>query len=513
MSQNWSFAARIGAGFFAMVAILLIITINGVQALNHTNSNVTILADRYLAFSQNIQASQLAIINLRRYEKDAFIHLNDINKRQDYFARWEKSLQNARQHLATAHQLANDNDDLRASKLPGLQELESQLKQYEQGFHQVYQQIDRGLISNSIDADNAIEPHKIAVSNSEKTIASLVKSINNEADKLQTELGGDTKDASTILLGLAIGGTLLAIIVATLVVLSIRRPLTHIGALTEQLAQERDLTLQFPDFGRNEIGNVGRSLNSLVNTVRELIRESHDHSVRLVSAAAELSHVNDKLSTATEQQSQAASENAAAIEQLTVSISHMADNANGVEDSALTLFYWIGVYFVTASTQTHPDATMRLLYLLYPLAMLGARHYPHPKAKLPLTLLASFTLVGFGLLSPLDMEVIEESFILAPLLLIVLHPGKGWPILFALLLLGPYALGNHDGQEALIEDGIELIAITTFATVMAYYHRQLYKQMLFYREGGCKNFCVNGQSAGNCHLARRHHEHQETHHS
>ena len=27
-------------------------------------------------------------------------------------------------------------------------------------------------------------------------------------------------------------------------------------------------------------------------------------------------------------------------------------------------------------------------------------------------------------------------------------------------------------------------------------------RLYVYRNGGCKNFCVNGQSAGNCHIAR-----------
>ena len=46
-----------------------------------------------------------------------------------------------------------------------------------------------------------------------------------------------------------------------------------------------ELTLTLPDFGHNELGSVGRSLASLVDTIRSLIQQSHGYSAELVEAA------------------------------------------------------------------------------------------------------------------------------------------------------------------------------------------------------------------------------------
>lgn len=154
--------------------------------------------------------------------------------------------------------------------------------------------------------------------------------------------------------------------------------------------------------------------------------------------------------------------------------------------NGLLLTYWIGIMAITSSTQEHPDSLVRMLYWIYPVSMLLARHVPGWRRVF--ALIGCLTLVLLGVWQPLDMEVIEESFIFAPLLLLMLFPGKWWPIPYAFLLLVPYFLGNQDGLEAIIEDGAELILITSFSTAMAFYQSRLYSRMVNYRKDSLTDY-------------------------
>lgn len=334
MGKNLSFAARIIAGFLVMALVLLVVSLKASFTLQRTHDEVEILADKYMKFSQHIQAVQLSTINLRRYEKDLFIHMANKAKQKDYLDRWSSSLARARNELQQANTIAAGDGELKEAKTQGLNLVAQKIAYYEKGFLAVAAQVESGTITSTVDADAAIEQYKVAISDAEKTINALVDSINREADELQTEVTDSTEAASNWMLLISAAGLVLSVIIAVMVVISIRRPLQTIGKLAKQLADERDLTLSLPDFGKNEIGQVGTSLNNLITTVRSLIAESHDHSARLVEAAGQLSTVNAELTRSSESQSEATSNSAAAIEQLTVSISHMADNAKSVESQS-----------------------------------------------------------------------------------------------------------------------------------------------------------------------------------
>jgi len=155
----------------------------------------------------------------------------------------------------------------------------------------------------------------------------------------------------------------------------------------------------------------------------------------------------------------------------------------------LPLAYLLGLGLVTHTLWGHPSALMRGLYLLYPAAMLLALFLKPPKWRWAAAGLASLLLVVGAVLSPLGIEVIEESFILCPLLLIVLFPGSLWPVPFALALLLPYYLGLAPGEfPAFLEDAVELLLITSFAASMALYQQRTLRQAQAYRKDSLTDY-------------------------
>ncbi|XLM21186.1 hypothetical protein MKD33_03125, partial [Chromobacterium piscinae] len=58
------------------------------------------------------------------------------------------------------------------------------------------------------------------------------------------------------------------------IIASIRQPLLQMRDANQELADKRNLRLQLPDFGNNELGSAAASLAKLVDSVRAVVVES-----------------------------------------------------------------------------------------------------------------------------------------------------------------------------------------------------------------------------------------------
>lgn len=326
--KNMSLVTRIGLGFGFMLLIMLLISASGLLAVRQADGSLAELVGRTLVFSDDIQNVRAEVGNLRRYEKDLFLNIQSADKRKEYLGKWENSVTKVRKHLGEADGMAAEADR------QVIKSLGEALSRYEQGLRQVLGQIDTGTLQTPQDANKALEPVKESVRSMEGSTKSLVEKAAEQALARQQGVQQQLGSASMVMLVLSALALLVGALAGGVIALSIRQPLNRITSLSEQLADTRDLTLTMPDFGQNEVGRTARALDYLIVTVRELIRESHQHSARLVVASEQLSLASQSIHDAAVNQSNAASASAAAVEQLTVSVSVMADNAHGVQEQA-----------------------------------------------------------------------------------------------------------------------------------------------------------------------------------
>ena len=131
----------------------------------------------------------------------------------------------------------------------------------------------------------------------------------------------------TILLVGGLIATVLAISVAFMLSRSIAGRLQQVVEVARNVAQGRlDSTIERA--GGDEIGTLLDAFATMQERLREMIGQIRAGAVQLVSAAQNISSASTQLSVSTQEQSQAASSMAATVEELTVSINHVADNAN-----------------------------------------------------------------------------------------------------------------------------------------------------------------------------------------
>jgi methyl-accepting chemotaxis protein len=158
----------------------------------------------------------------------------------------------------------------------------------------------------------------------------LISEVDTEERKLLTERSAAMKAAELTALTILVVGALLAIALAIVVAYGLSRNIA--GRLftavevTRSIAEGR-LDTRIEHTGRDEVGVLLNACASMQQRLREMIGQIRAGSEQLVGSAQSISSASAQLSVSTQQQSQASSSMAATVEQLTVSINHVAESA------------------------------------------------------------------------------------------------------------------------------------------------------------------------------------------
>jgi methyl-accepting chemotaxis protein len=107
---------------------------------------------------------------------------------------------------------------------------------------------------------------------------------------------------------------------------SVQKPLAQTQHIAREIAGG-NLTVTVPDDRRDEMGVLLKSLNDMRDGLRKMVTDLKANAEGVASAAHQLSSSSGQVATATAHQSEAASAMAAAVEEMTVSINHVADSA------------------------------------------------------------------------------------------------------------------------------------------------------------------------------------------
>lgn len=129
------------------------------------------------------------------------------------------------------------------------------------------------------------------------------------------------------------------------------------------------------------------------------------------------------------------------------------------------------------------------LYVLFPISTLIAYFSRRHRTKVVCSILSLLVVFIGSITDPLSIDTVEESFILLPICYIFIFPGSLWPICVGIALVGSYLIDYSSiVQEEFLEDAIELICITTFATVMTYFQQKSMRQVRLYKKASLTDY-------------------------
>jgi len=135
-------------------------------------------------------------------------------------------------------------------------------------------------------------------------------------------------------IAIIIGVVALVIILLVLaaVVRALTRPLNTLANTMEQLASGKgDLTVRIHVSNRDEIGHTADAFNRFIDSLREMFLDVREQSMAVSRSASQLADSAIKVEQASALQSDAASATAAGVEEVTVSVQHIANSASDAE--------------------------------------------------------------------------------------------------------------------------------------------------------------------------------------
>ncbi|UKY39236.1 methyl-accepting chemotaxis protein [Pantoea dispersa] len=129
--------------------------------------------------------------------------------------------------------------------------------------------------------------------------------------------------------GLSAGVTLTLLLLGTLTALTlmrIRHSLKAIGQVMDHVGSSLDLSVTADDSKKDEVGNMARAFNQLLDRVGSALAQVSTASHAVSSASAQIAAGNEDLSSRTEQQAASLEQTAASMAELSETVRQTADN-------------------------------------------------------------------------------------------------------------------------------------------------------------------------------------------
>ena len=319
MYKKLSISQKLYISFAAIVALLGVLVFSAyrgfVQVENATNSNVhtyKVLSQAQMALEQliNIETGMRGFVIS---SKDNFLEPQIAGERKFDEA------------LATLKQLTSDNPEQQA-RLTALGQL--QTRWLDEDVHSIIAQ--RRQLTKDGGAD---EPLDIRISSgSDKAkmdgMRSIIAEVTHAEDVLlvkRTEQMNQAKDQAITILIL---GGLIAAVLAMILAFSLGRTIrarlqVAIDAAIAVAEGRLDTVID-----TSTSDELPKAFDRMQTRLREMIQQISRASNQLVDSVHMISSASEQLSTAVNEQSSSASAMAATVEQLTVSINHVSDNAD-----------------------------------------------------------------------------------------------------------------------------------------------------------------------------------------
>ncbi|MDR8014375.1 methyl-accepting chemotaxis protein [Ectopseudomonas guguanensis] len=322
MFANLNISQKLYSGFGVVLLIILVLVLSTWRGFGQVERSVRLNIHTYdvIIESTDLLAS---LINIETGSRGFAI-----TGRDQFLEPLRAGQKDFEVHLADLRQLTRDNP----AQQRRFAELQSAYEQWLREDINSLLELRRQVAAGAQSFDALIE--QVAAGNAKvkmDAMRRLLGEVQAEERGLLEQRTTSMNDAKSLsLVILLVGGllaTVLAISVAFLLSRSIAGRLQQVVEVARNVAQGR-LDSNIERAGRDEIGVLLDAFATMQQRLREMIGQIRAGAGQLVEAAQNISSASTQLSVSTQEQSQAASSMAATVEELTVSINHVADNAN-----------------------------------------------------------------------------------------------------------------------------------------------------------------------------------------
>jgi len=284
--KNLSIRARLillGAG-----ALLALLAVGGLgsYSLYRVQSEFSDFAGHEFVTQGRLIALRSHLGDLRRYEKDVLLTIDEVDKSKSYQAKWKQAVADSKATLSQLQAL---------SGCQGCGQLAELVGQYEREASVILQQVINGQIVTSSEANERMKPAKEIMHRADPLVDAAAKDLERLAQG-RTESVSRTARTQLALIGL-IGLLALGFLTPAIwfTVLSIVRPLDSAVRVAGRVA-DGDLSQNIHVTGSGEVADLLRALSVMQGSLRSVITEVVEATDAIASASSEVASGSQQLS-------------------------------------------------------------------------------------------------------------------------------------------------------------------------------------------------------------------------
>ncbi|MFZ3154209.1 MAG: methyl-accepting chemotaxis protein [Pseudomonas sp.] len=321
MLSNLSISQKLYAGFAVLLAIILLLVLSTWRGFNQVNSAVASNIHTYTVISE-ADALLSSLINIETGMRGYAISGKDT-----FLAPLQEGERTFSLSYNTLKRLTADN--------PAQQRRLDEIQRFKQQWFvediQASVDLRRAIVSGQAQMDSIVE--RISEGRDKAKMDAMrgqIAELRSAEEQLLDSRSEEMRGASSMALGILIGGGVLVGVLAVIIALtlssSIVTRLRQAVEVARAIADGR-LDSRIDSHGGDEIATLLAAFSAMQERLRSMITQIKQGAEQLVQASQHISSSSEQLSASTRDQSHAAASMAATVEELTVSINHVAENA------------------------------------------------------------------------------------------------------------------------------------------------------------------------------------------
>lgn len=326
-----SIARRLALGFGVVLFLLLVVAAAGYWGMESVTRETVAMLRGDSKISQLADEAKITTLELRRYEKDTLLNMDNKPVMMSYLEKWKAQLESLRSIVTDLNaRVSSDSSKMLVAAM------DREISSYEHGYDVVLAGINDGSIKSPEQGNAKISEVKDEIHRMESAATDLADRHRKiMADKEET-ITSFARQTAFIMFSIV----LLTFAAATLVTIVVSRGITRpVKAMAEHLGEmaqgSGDLTKRIDISSHDEVGHMATSFNAFVKKLEEIISEVRTSSDGIASAAAQVASSAASLSQGTSEQAASIEETTSSLEQMSASITQNADNSRQMEQMAV----------------------------------------------------------------------------------------------------------------------------------------------------------------------------------
>ena len=331
MLNKSSIAKRLALGFGVVLFLLIIVAVAGYWGMESVTHETVSMLRGDSKISQLADEAKITTLELRRYEKDTLLNMDNKPVMQNYQEKWKAQLAQLR---TIVHDLDGRISSDSSKQLVAA--MDREIATYERGVATVAGGINDGTIKTPQQGNAKVTEVKDEIHRMEAAATELSENHRKiMADKEET-ITAFARQTALVMFAVVI----ITFVAATLVTIAVSRGITRpVKAMAEHLGEmaqgSGDLTKRIEIDSHDEVGQMATSFNSFVKKLEEIITEVRTSSDGIASAASQVASSAASLSQGTSEQAASIEETTSSLEQMSASITQNAENSRQMEQMAV----------------------------------------------------------------------------------------------------------------------------------------------------------------------------------